>query len=80
MPASGQVAVPCSSAPERHWEGEATKGGTVSEVYVDAHTGAVTKQEPKHESDSSAVALAPRRLFSQCTLPSGMTTGASAFL
>lgn len=35
-------------ADDGHWEGEATKGGTVYEVHVDAHTGAVTKQEPKH--------------------------------
>ena len=35
-------------ADDGHWEGHATKDGQTFEIHVDPHTGALTKNEPKH--------------------------------
>ncbi len=36
-------------ADDGHWEGEAVKDGRIVEFHADAHTGKITKSEPKTE-------------------------------
>ena len=36
-------------ADDGHWEGEAVKDGKIVEFHADAHTGEITKSEPKTE-------------------------------
>lgn len=36
-------------ADDGHWEGEAVKDGRIVEFHADAHTGKITKSEPKRE-------------------------------
>lgn len=36
-------------ADDGHWEGEAVKDGRIVEFHADAHSGKITKSEPKTE-------------------------------
>ena len=36
-------------ADDGHWEGEAVKNGVIVEFHADAHSGNITKSEPKTE-------------------------------
>lgn len=48
MEAAGYSAI-VVGADDGHWEGEAVKDGRIVEFHADAHTGRITKSEPKTE-------------------------------
>ena len=48
MPSEGYSAI-VAGADDGHWEGEAVKDGRIVEFHADAHTGKITKSEPKRE-------------------------------
>lgn len=49
MESEGYTAI-VAGADDGHWEGEAVKDGRIVEFHADAHTGKITKSEPKREN------------------------------
>lgn len=45
LEAAGYSNITGLEADDGHWEGKGVKNGTIMEFHVDAHTGALTKEE-----------------------------------